>query len=167
MVELSGEGAIEVLQALGEIPDPEIPVISLVELGVVRRIDCSQGRVRVELTPTYSGCPAMHLMEQQVHDKLADLGYSEIEVRKVYSPAWSTDWIDSDAKEKLRNYGIAPPGPKSLEADLVVFPKESIVQCPYCSSNKTELRSQFGSTSCKSTYFCKQCIQPFELFKPI
>lgn len=85
MVELSGEGAIEVLQALGEIPDPEIPVISLVELGVVRRIDCSQGRVRVELTPTYSGCPAMHLMEQQVHDKLADLGYSEIEVRKVYS----------------------------------------------------------------------------------
>lgn len=165
----AGAGADPVLEVLRGIPDPEVPALDIVELGIVRRVELSaDGMVTVEVTPTYSGCPAMGMIEEEIVAALRANGYDRVELRTVYSPAWTTDWLSDAAKAKLKAYGIAPPDHAVVEQALV--PLLSSVRraaCPYCGSSNTERRSEFGSTACKALMYCDACRQPFEMFKAI
>jgi ring-1,2-phenylacetyl-CoA epoxidase subunit PaaD len=156
----------EILRWLDEVKDPEVPVLSVRELGVLRDVEVSGDDVVVVMTPTYSGCPAMHAMEADVLSTLARHGVPNAKVRTVYSPAWTTDWMADEAKAKLEAYGIAPPGRVEPD-DLVPLRRRVPVRCPYCQSVNTTVRSEFGSTACKAILFCNGCQQPFELFKAI
>ncbi len=160
--------------ALETVPDPEIPVISVVELGIVRAVEIDGPRVTVVITPTYSGCPAMQAIEHDVLAALAERGWSEARVRTVHSPAWTTDWMSDATREKLRAYGIAPPGPRAAgDAGELLVPLRragaavAAVACPYCGSRDTALQTHFGATACKALHVCRDCRQPFEEFKPI
>jgi len=157
----------EIWGFLSEVPDPEIPVISVVDLGVVRDIEILTEKIIITITPTYTGCPAMKAFEDDIISKLNEKGIKYVAVKMVYAPAWTTDWINDEALEKLRNYGIAPPI-KGTEDKGVLFGSDSkIVNCPQCNSNNTVLKSQFGSTACKSLYQCENCLEPFDYFKCI
>jgi ring-1,2-phenylacetyl-CoA epoxidase subunit PaaD len=159
--------------ALETVPDPEVPVISVVELGIVRDVEIEGAAVTVVITPTYSGCPAMREIERDVIASLHARGWADARVRTVYAPAWTTDWIGPAAREKLRAYGIAPPrsGPRETGDTLVQLRRAAgatePVPCPFCGSSRTTLRSAFGSTACKALHVCEECRQPFEEFKPI
>jgi ring-1,2-phenylacetyl-CoA epoxidase subunit PaaD len=163
-------------ERLSLVLDPEVPVLSVVDLGIIRDVELeTDGSVTVSVTPTYSGCPAMRVIEHDIIEALADAGW-RAQVRTVYSPAWTTDWIGEDAREKLRAFGIAPPSAAALREgldDLVPLQRRSTagssspVACPYCGSRATTMRSEFGPTACKAIMFCEQCRQPFELFKAI
>ncbi len=155
-----------IIKLLSEIPDPEIPVITIAELGVIRDVVVENNAVEVKITPTYSGCPAMKRMEDDIREVLTNNGFKEIKITLVYSPAWTTDWIPEEAKEKLRAYGIAPPE-KTTEDKSWLTGKSKIVKCPRCKSENTRLVSQFGSTACKSLYQCNDCLEPFDYFKCI
>ena len=161
----------EALDVLATVMDPEVPVLSVVELGIVRDVELAGGEVTVVVTPTYSGCPAMRTIEDDIVAALAAAGFPGARVRTVYSPPWTTDWIAPAAREKLRAYGIAPPPARSADAagdELVpLLRRAPAVACPYCGSSQTETRSEFGSTACKATLFCRSCSQPCELFKAI
>ena len=155
-------------RALDGVPDPEVPVISVVELGIVRGLEVTEaGAVTVTITPTYSGCPAMFEIEKDVRAALEAAGASSVEVRTVLSPAWTTDWIPESAREKLRTYGIAPPGKADGGALVTLTRARPPVPCPWCGSSATELRSEFGSTACKAIHVCTSCRQPFDEFKAI
>jgi ring-1,2-phenylacetyl-CoA epoxidase subunit PaaD len=155
-----------ILKLLDEVQDPEIPVISIKELGVVRDVVISENGVEIILSPTYSGCPAMKQMEEDVKKKLEDHGITNIKITLQYSPAWTTDWIGESAKEKLRLYGIAPPEHSSIsKAELMG--KSKSIKCPLCKSENTIMISQFGSTACKALYKCSDCLEPFDYFKCI
>ena len=155
-------------RALDGVPDPEVPVISVVELGIVRGLEVTEaGAVTVTITPTYSGCPAMFEIEKDVRAALEAAGASSVEVRTVLSPAWTTDWIPESAREKLRTYGIAPPGKADSGALGTLTRARPPVPCPWCGSSATELRSEFGSTACKAIHVCTSCRQPFDEFKAI
>lgn len=158
------------LEVLRRIPDPEVPALDIVELGIVREVATRpDGVVTVEVTPTYSGCPAMRVIEEDIVAALRANGYDRVEVRTVYSPAWTTDWLSDEAKAKLKAYGIAPPGRAAAERQPLV-PLISAVRratCPYCGSSNTERKSEFGSTACKAIHYCHHCHQPFEEFKAI
>lgn len=157
----------ELLDILHEVKDPEVPVLSVVELGIVRDVIASDDGVCVTITPTYSGCPAMHEIETEIRRVLAGQALGPVEIRTTYSPAWTTDWISAAARDKLESYGIAPPGPAE-SAELVPLRRRArAIRCPYCKSMRTELKSTFGSTACKSIWFCHACEQPFEEFKAI
>ncbi len=143
----------QILDWLSEVADPEIPVLTIMDLGIVRAVDCSDG-VTVSLAPTYSGCPATEAIEQSVVAALEERGVSDVRIRRVLSPPWTTDWISEEGRDKLRAYGIAPPEPH----------KRSIA-CPRCQSENTEVVSEFGSTACKASYKCLDCLEPFEYFK--
>jgi ring-1,2-phenylacetyl-CoA epoxidase subunit PaaD len=160
----------DVFAVLDGVKDPEVPVLSVIELGVVRDVEIDDARtVTVVVTPTYSGCPAMQVIEGDIVAALRAHGVEHPRVRTTYAPAWTTDWMTDEAKAKLEAYGIAPPGraPTSQE-DLVLLRRNAdVVRCPYCQSDNTELRSEFGSTACKSIRFCNACQQPFEQFKAI
>jgi ring-1,2-phenylacetyl-CoA epoxidase subunit PaaD len=158
--------AEQVWEAFEDIPDPEIPVVSLVELGVIRSVDVQEGRVRVEFTPTFLGCPALEMMKRALEDKVAELGY-EPEVRVVSDDSWSTDKITSAGREKLRAAGFAPPAPREVAAPALVQLQASVFRCPYCSSTRTRLENIFGPTPCRSLRYCESCRQPFEQFKTI
>ena len=164
-------GRAEAWRLVGEVLDPEVPVLTVVELGIVRDVEVDDvGRVTVTLTPTYSGCPAIQVIEREIVEALARGGFPGAQVRTVYQPAWTTDWIPAEAREKLRAYGIAPPGPRTSDEGDVLVPiltRRATVACPYCGSTQTELKSEFGSTACKSTLVCHACRQPFEQFKGI
>lgn len=141
---------------LADVPDPEIPVLSILDLGIVRDVEVTDGpkdKVTVTLTPTYSGCPATEAIESSVREALRDHGVGDISIRRVLSPPWTTDWITEDGREKLRRYGIAPPS-QSPE-----------IACPQCDSLNTERVSEFGSTACKASWRCCDCLEPFEYFK--
>ena len=156
------------LEAIGTVPDPEVPAISVVELGIVRDVTVSDaGTVTVTITPTYSGCPAMFEIEKDIRTALVDAGASAVEVRTVLSPAWTTDWIGPEAREKLRAYGIAPPGRAEPDGLITLTRARRAVACPFCGSKDTELRSEFGSTACKAIHVCRSCRQPFDEFKAI
>jgi ring-1,2-phenylacetyl-CoA epoxidase subunit PaaD len=155
-----------VWQALGEIPDPEIPVISLVELGVVREVDVDNGRVRVEFTPTFLGCPALEVMRDQMEAKVRELG-AEPQIQVITDDSWSTDRITPEGREKLREAGFAPPAPRQAGAPQLVQLQRGPFRCPYCGSTETELENIFGPTPCRSLRYCKSCRQPFEQFKTI
>lgn len=160
---ISKERALEVI---GTVPDPEVPVISVVELGIVREVEVEEdGGVRVTITPTYSGCPAMHEIEKDIRTALAAAGVTRVEMRTVLSPAWTTDWIGPEAREKLRAYGIAPPGRAEQGGLITLTRARTPVPCPWCGSKDTELRSEFGSTACKAIHVCRGCRQPFDEFK--
>lgn len=154
-----------VWDVLNEIPDPEVPAISIVELGVVRDVVENGNAVEVVMTPTYSGCPAMKTMEDAVRERLSEEGW-KVTIRVIYKPAWTTEWLSAETKEKLRAYGIAPPPRLTFEhLHPLSRPKPEEINCPFCASSNTALTSQFGSTACKALYYCNGCNQPFELFK--
>lgn len=160
--------AERVRDLLREVKDPEVPVLDIVEMGLVRDVVLEGDDVRVDITPTYSGCPAMEVIESEVRATLAAHGISGATVRRVFAPAWTTDWMTDEAREKLRAYGIAPPAPGPAEpvAPLGFGPTVRAVSCPFCGSPDTVLESTFGSTACKSLHRCEACHQPFEHFKP-
>jgi ring-1,2-phenylacetyl-CoA epoxidase subunit PaaD len=148
---------------LEEVSDPEIPVLTVVDLGVVRAVNFNGDICNVTITPTYSGCPAMKMIEEQIIEKLNEKGVKNVIVDLVLSPAWTTDWLTESGREKLREYGIAPP---EHEVDKsVLFAEPTIVPCPKCSSRNTKMISQFGSTACKAHYQCIDCLEPFDYFK--
>ena len=156
----------EVWQLLEEIPDPEIPVLSLVELGVIRYVRAAdRRRIEVGVSPTYTGCPATEVIRTSIRRKLESAGFEQVAVDSVLAPAWTSDWLTDSAREKLREYGIAPP------AHAVSKPRhlwhEPQVHCPRCASSQTECLSEFASTPCKSLYRCVSCREPFEYFKCI
>ena len=156
----------EVWDALAEIADPEIPVISLVELGVVRDVEVDEGRVRVEFTPTFLGCPALEVMRDQMAAKVRELG-AEPEIQVIAGDSWSTDRITPEGREKLREAGFAPPAPRQAGGPQLVQLQKGAFRCPYCGSTDTQLDNLFGPTPCRSLRYCKSCRQPFEQFKTI
>jgi ring-1,2-phenylacetyl-CoA epoxidase subunit PaaD len=151
---------------LNEIPDPEIPVISIVELGVVRDVEINGKNIEVKITPTYSGCPAMKQMEDDVRKKLVENGFDKIKITTIYTSAWTTDWLSREAKEKLRSYGIAPPEETTTDKSFLTGKTRRVV-CPHCKSTNTTMVSQFGSTACKALYKCNDCLEAFDYFKCI
>lgn len=152
----------EITALLAPIPDPEIPVITIQDLGILRNVEVVGNKVIVQITPTYNGCPAMNVIEKEIIQTLHENGVKDVEVKLVYTPAWTTDWLSADAKERLREYGIAPP--EAGSGDYKRLKGESI-RCPRCGSTETTLVSSFGSTACKALYKCKSCLEPFDHFK--
>ena len=157
----------EVYGVLNTVMDPEVPVISVVELGIVRDVAIQQEAVTITITPTYSGCPAMREIEADIRTALLERGVSEVTVKLVLSPAWTTDWIGPDAREKLRAYGIAPPGRAEPQGLITLTRARVPVVCPFCGSSDTRLQSEFGSTACKAIHVCNSCRQPFDEFKAL
>lgn len=156
--------------ALDAVPDPEVPVLSVRDLGIVRDVVDHGDGIEVVLTPTYSGCPATEVIEQSVRDAIADAGLGPARVTLQRAPAWSTDWISEDGKRKLRDYGIAPPGPVAAggaQPIRIVGRRAEVVACPRCGSPRSERLAAFGATACKALYRCIACREPFEYFKPI
>jgi ring-1,2-phenylacetyl-CoA epoxidase subunit PaaD len=148
--------------------DPEIPVVSLVELGIVRGVRLHDDGITVVLTPTYSGCPATEVIEQQVRDALEGAGLGPVQVQQQRAPAWTTAWISAEGRRKLAAYGIAPPGPVRADASVAIrLVHRDAVACPRCASSNTERLSAFGATACKALYRCRACREPFEYFKPL
>lgn len=158
----------EIRTLLEEVADPEIPVLNIVEMGIVRKIEYDGDKLIVKITPTYSGCPAMHAIEREINNKLFETGIQDFLVKIDFAETWTTDWMTDKAKQKLKDYGIAPPGKTGDEENLLKgLQNTKIIPCPYCDSLDTKLQSEFGSTACKSQYYCKDCQEPFEHFKCI
>jgi ring-1,2-phenylacetyl-CoA epoxidase subunit PaaD len=160
-------------QILEEVKDPEVPVLSIIDLGIVRDIQIisplsirngERPGVRITITPTYSGCPAMDVIQMDMRLKLLEKGYKKMDIQQSLSPAWTTDWMTEEGKRKLQEFGIAPPNPKQQFCTPEMFQQEA-VQCPRCNSSHTELISQFGSTACKAIYRCLDCKEAFDYFK--
>jgi ring-1,2-phenylacetyl-CoA epoxidase subunit PaaD len=156
----------QVWEALEEIPDPEIPVVSLVDLGVIRSVDVQDGQVQIEFTPTFLGCPALEVMKRALEEKVGELG-AEPRVEVVSDDSWSTDRITPAGREKLRAAGFAPPAPREASAPKLVQLQANVFRCPYCGSTETRLENIFGPTPCRSLRYCQSCRQPFEQFKTI
>ena len=158
--------AERVWEALAEVPDPEIPVVSLVDLGVVRDVEVDDGRVRVEFTPTFLGCPAVDVMRIRMEEAVRALG-GEPQIDVVLDDSWSTDRITPAGREKLRESGFAPPAPREAAGPTLVQLESHAFRCPYCGSTDTRLENIFGPTPCRSIRYCQSCRQPFEQFKTI
>ena len=144
-----------ILDLLQNVSDPEIPVISVLDLGIVRDVIIEKDSLEVIITPTYSGCPAMLEIEKEINNALKKEGITEFKITTVLSPAWTTEWMTEEGKRKLKEYGIAPPNPTNPED----------IECPQCGSQNTQLLSEFGSTACKSLFKCNDCLEPFDYFK--
>ena len=162
----------EIKKILRKVKDPEIPSVDIVGLGIVRQIDLQNDNLIVSITPTYSGCPAMDIIESDIKKELLDSGFHNVTIEHIISPPWTTEWMEDETKDALRLAGIAPPLEVSTTDDiekLVQLPSqknaEKIVPCPFCSSDETTKRSEFGSTACKAIYYCNSCQQPFDYFK--
>ncbi|MEO5588683.1 MAG: 1,2-phenylacetyl-CoA epoxidase subunit PaaD [Gemmatimonadaceae bacterium] len=159
----------DILSVLEEVKDPELPFIDVVELGIVRDVVQENGELRVDITPTYSGCPAIRVIESEIISTLNAHGFDNVRVNTILSPPWTTDWLSTATKEKFREYGIAPPSPvsdRSGIAELVSLRRaRPVTICPFCGSSNTDEKSEFGSTACKSIHFCNGCHQPFDHFK--
>ncbi|KAA3659869.1 MAG: phenylacetate-CoA oxygenase subunit PaaJ [Chloroflexi bacterium] len=154
----------EIWNALNEVPDPEIPVISLVEMGIVRQVRLLADGVEVTITPTFSGCPALKVMEEEIAAKLRDIGCEQVTVKTTLSPPWTSDWITDAARDKLKAFGLAPPTKHGGDIQITFFEP---VACPYCDSDNTTIKNSFGSTLCRAIHYCNNCQQPFEQFKPL
>ena len=146
---------------LSSVVDPEIPVLTLQDLGVLRDISVENGKIKVTITPTYAGCPAMNTMRADIEATLAEAGFEQVTVQQSLSPAWTTDWMSENGREKLRAYGIAPP------ANTTCGQATGKIECPQCRSSDVKLISEFGSTACKALSQCKDCREPFDYFKCI
>ena len=150
--------------ALSEVPDPEMPFVNLVELGIVRRVDIESGAVRITITPTFAGCPAYEVIGQQIKAAVRELGVQDILVEVTHNPPWTSEWITEAARAKLKAAGLAPPPRHTGDfADALLLP----VSCPRCGSMDTKLQNSFGSTPCRMIFTCKDCLEPFEQFKPL
>ena len=154
-----------ILSYLEEINDPEVPVLSIVDLGIVRDIKMNEGEIEIIITPTYTGCPAMDMIATSIRILLSTLGFKHYKITQTLSPAWTTDWMSEKGKRKLKEYGIAPPNPKQQVCDEKLFAPHEAVQCPHCNSLHTHRISEFGSTACKALYQCDDCKEPFDYFK--
>lgn len=157
--------AEKVLELLKQVTDPEIPVLTVMDMGIIRKVEVHDGTVEVTITPTYSGCPAMDMISVNIRLALIEAGYRDIRINTVLDPAWTTDWMSEEGKQKLRAYGIAPPAETTARARKLLFDDEVDVECPRCQSHNTRLLSQFGSTACKALYQCNDCKEPFDYFK--
>ncbi len=155
-----------IFKILEQVPDPEIPIISIKELGILQDVkyDNETGQVTVYITPTYTGCPAMDMITVNIKSALEDQGLTQVNVVSMLEPIWTTDWITDEGRQKLLEYGIAPPAQKSNDASFLKG-ESPLVHCPQCNSSDTEMISLFGSTACKSLYKCKSCLEPFDYFK--
>ena len=156
------ETQTRVWEILNTVTDPEIPVLSIIDLGIVRDIKIQDETLEVIITPTYSGCPAMDFIGKNIREKLMENNFDKIRIRHRLAPAWTTNWMTDEGKEKLKSYGIAPPSSKTFDNHYL---KNLPVQCPRCASRNTKLISQFGATSCKALYQCEDCRDPFDYFK--
>ena len=161
-----------ILKILETVTDPEVPVLSIIDLGIVRKIEIfdavqkpPQGGLSICITPTYTGCPAMDMIRAQIKMELLAAGFPEVEVKQVLSPAWTTDWMTERGKHRLVEYGIAAPLPRQSVCTPARFAEEEAIQCPHCKSYQTKRISEFGSTACKSLYRCESCQEPFDYFK--
>ena len=154
----------KVWQLLEQVSDPEIPVLSIIDLGIVREVKLDNNEVEVVITPTYSGCPAMDMIAVNIKASLQEVGIDPVKVTTVLSPAWTTDWMSEEGRHKLKEYGIAPPL-KGAYDKSALFGAERVVPCPHCNSSNTHMVSLFGSTACKSLYKCNVCLEPFDYFK--
>lgn len=152
----------EVWRVAGAVVDPEIPVLSIADLGVLRDVSVTDGRIEVAITPTYSGCPAMNMIAVEIELALEKAGFGPVQVKTVLSPAWTTDWMTDEGRQKLKEYGIAPPAKGGGRRALF---GEDQVACPQCGSSNTTEIAAFGSTSCKSLWQCRNCREPFDYFK--
>lgn len=152
-------------QLLSTVTDPEVPVLTVMDLGIVRDVKVDDEQIEVIITPTYSGCPAMDMISMNIKLVLIEHGYNNVKVTSVLSPAWTTDWMSEEGKLKLKEYGIAPPNPKQQVCDDNLFAPHEAVQCPHCESWHTHRISEFGSTACKALYQCDDCKEPFDYFK--
>ena len=150
---------------LKEVNDPEVPVLSIVDLGIVRDVRQTEGETEVIITPTYSGCPAMDMIRMNIRAILDQHGYQRARITTVLSPAWTTEWMSEEGKDKLKAYGIAPPTPLQQVCHTKLFHRDEAIQCPHCQSYHTTLISEFGSTACKALYRCEACREPFDYFK--
>jgi ring-1,2-phenylacetyl-CoA epoxidase subunit PaaD len=155
----------QILEWLQEVKDPEVPVLSVLDLGIVRDVITGDAGTEVIITPTYTGCPAMDVIALNIRMELASRGLEKVKVTQVISPAWTTDWMSEDGKRKLKEYGIAPPNPRQQVCDDRLFAEAEAVQCPHCDSHHTRRVSEFGSTACKALYQCEDCREPFDYFK--
>jgi len=160
----------QVWQILSAVTDPEVPVLTVLDLGIVREVkltgDTSQGwELEIIITPTYTGCPAMGMISMNIRFALLQEGFTDIKITQTLSPAWTTDWMSEKGKEKLKAYGIAPPHYRQSVCTPDSFQQEEAIQCPLCDSFNTRLVSQFGSTACKALYQCNDCLEPFDYFK--
>ena len=174
MTAIAKPSITEIRQWLSEVPDPEIPVISLTDLGIIRDVAWREDTLVVTVTPTYSGCPATTIINLDIETALAEKGLSKVKLERQLSPAWTTDWISAEGREKLREYGIAPPidgtaadGVLMKRIDRLSGRSNLTIACPRCGSVNTEKISQFGSTPCKASYRCTDCLEPFDYFKCI
>jgi ring-1,2-phenylacetyl-CoA epoxidase subunit PaaD len=158
--------AERVWEALAEIPDPEIPAVSLVDLGVVREVEVEDGRVRVRFTPTFLGCPALEVMRDEMAERIRELG-AEPDIEIATDEGWSTDWITTEGRRKLRESGFAPPVPRGAGPTTLLQIQTAVQACPYCGSTDTRLENLFGPTPCRSIRYCSSCRQPFEQFKTL
>ena len=155
----------KIWKLLQEVNDPEVPVLSVIDLGIVRDVKINNDEVEIVITPTYSGCPAMDLISMNIKMALLEHGYKKIKITSVLSPAWTTEWMSEHGKEKLKAFGIAPPTAKQQVCHTELFHDGEAIQCPRCNSYNTRLISQFGSTACKALYQCNDCHEPFDYFK--
>ena len=151
----------QLYELLSSVVDPEIPVLTLQDLGVLRDISVDDGKITVSITPTYAGCPAMETMRADIESTLAEAGYLKVSVQQVLSPAWTTDWMSENGRKKLRAYGIAPP------VNTTCGQQTDRIECPQCGSDDVKRISEFGSTACKALYQCQDCREPFDYFKCI
>ncbi len=154
-----------ILKLLTEVMDPEVPVLSVIDLGIIRDVHIKNDGVEVVITPTYSGCPAMETIRSDIEKQLKQHGIEHIRISTILSPAWTTDWMSESGKDKLKAYGIAPPTARQHVCTPALFHEEEAIQCPLCHSFNTRMISRFGSTACKALYQCNECHEPFDYFK--
>jgi ring-1,2-phenylacetyl-CoA epoxidase subunit PaaD len=154
----------DIWQLLQEVKDPEVPVLSIIDLGIVREVTIEDEKIIITITPTYSGCPAMDVISMDIRLKLIEKGYRPVTIKQQLSPAWTTDWMSEEGKTKLKAFGITAPNPRQQFCSSEMF-REEAIECPHCNSYHTELISQFGSTACKAMYRCLECKEAFDYFK--
>lgn len=155
-----------IYKILEQVNDPEIPVLTILDMGIVRDVICDdQNNIEIIITPTYSGCPAMDAIAFDIKMKLIENGFTHVKVTYTLQPAWTTDWMSDEGKNKLKAYGIAPPQNMSKRINSMLFAQEENIDCPQCHSTNTKLLSEFGSTACKALYQCNDCKEPFDYFK--
>lgn len=155
----------KIYEILEQVNDPEVPVLSVVDLGIIRNVEVEQNNVTITITPTYVGCPAMKTIEDDIQAAVTSNGLNSVKINTIISPAWTTDWISENGKQKLLEFGIAPPVGSASKNSLLR--EEKVVVCPQCKSKTTKMISQFGSTACKALYKCEDCLEPFDYFKCI
>ncbi|HEX7904399.1 MAG TPA: 1,2-phenylacetyl-CoA epoxidase subunit PaaD [Chitinophagaceae bacterium] len=161
----SAEKQKQVWSLLETIVDPEVPVLTITDLGIVREVKYSESETEIVITPTYTGCPAMDIIAMHIKLALTEEGFKNIKITTVLSPAWTTDWMTEEGKRKLKEYGITPPNPRQQVCNNDLFMVNEAIQCPHCNSYHTHRVSEFGSTACKALYQCDDCQEPFDYFK--